>query len=138
MEETQRPKVGVGVFVLKDGKVLAGRRRGAHGAGTWGLVGGHLEFGETAEDCARREVREEFGFEIDNIRIGPYTNNYFETEEKHYITLFVIANYASGELTVKELDFVTDVHWSVWEDFPRPAFPSVESLIAIGFDPFKI
>jgi len=31
--EIKRPKVGVGVIVIKDGKVLLGKRKGAHGAG---------------------------------------------------------------------------------------------------------
>ena len=42
----ERPKVGMGVFVLKDGKILMQRRKGAHGSGTWCLPGGHLEFNE--------------------------------------------------------------------------------------------
>ena len=56
-----RPKVGIGVIIQKDGKLLMGQRRGAHGADTWCPPGGHLEFGETWESCARRETREEAG-----------------------------------------------------------------------------
>ena len=57
----QWPKVGLGCFILKDGKFLLMKRKGAHGAGTWGLVGGHLEFGESYADCAQREAEEEAG-----------------------------------------------------------------------------
>lgn len=46
------PQVGVGVLILRDGKVLLGRRKGSHGAGCWSAPGGHLEFGEVVEDCA--------------------------------------------------------------------------------------
>jgi 8-oxo-dGTP pyrophosphatase MutT (NUDIX family) len=35
--------------------------------GMWGLVGGHVEPGETPEDAARREVREETGFAVGNL-----------------------------------------------------------------------
>ncbi len=45
--ENKRPKVGLGVLIFKDGKVLLGKRKGAHGEGTWCPPGGHLEFGET-------------------------------------------------------------------------------------------
>ena len=59
------PRVGVGVFVVQQGKVLLGLRRGSHGSGTWGSPGGHLEHGEAILDCARREVLEETGLEVE-------------------------------------------------------------------------
>ena len=46
------PKVGVGVVVVKDGKVLVGKRIGSHGAETWAFPGGHLEWNEKIEECA--------------------------------------------------------------------------------------
>jgi 8-oxo-dGTP diphosphatase len=58
------PRVGVGVIVLRNGLVLLGRRIGSHGAGSWALPGGHLEFGESVEQCAAREVLEETGLDI--------------------------------------------------------------------------
>ena len=50
MEEKQRPKVGVGIMILKDGKVLLGKRNDdaekassdLHGEGTWTMPGGNL------------------------------------------------------------------------------------------------
>ena len=64
----ERPKVGIGVLIVKDGKILLGERIGAHGSGLFALPGGHLEFGETFEETARREVEEETG--LTDIRIG--------------------------------------------------------------------
>jgi 8-oxo-dGTP diphosphatase len=49
MDEIKRPKVGVGVIIKKDGKVLMGKRKNAHGDGTWSFTGGHLEFGEAGK-----------------------------------------------------------------------------------------
>lgn len=134
MEEARRPKVGVGVFVVKDNKILMQKRIGAHGVGTWSLPGGHLEFGESVEDCARREVLEELGVEIKNIRLGPYTNDIFETEGKHYITLFVISDYKSGEPRVLEPDRTTDFNWFSWGSLPQPLFLPLDNLIKSGFN----
>ena len=56
-----RVQVGLGIIVVKDGKVLLGKRKSAHGKGTWCFPGGHLEFSESWEDCAKRETKEETG-----------------------------------------------------------------------------
>lgn len=63
----ERPKVGIGVIVRKEGKVLLGKRKNSHGAGSWAFPGGHLEYGESWEECARREVKEETGIAIKNM-----------------------------------------------------------------------
>lgn len=68
MMTDQRPLVGIGMMILKEGKVLLGKRKGAHGAGEYAFPGGQLEHPESFEDCARRETREESGIEITNLR----------------------------------------------------------------------
>lgn len=60
--------VGVGVMIFdKDGMILLGKRKGSHGAGEYSFPGGHLEYGESFEECAKREVMEECGIEIKNL-----------------------------------------------------------------------
>jgi len=100
MSEAAAPRVGVGVIVVRDGLVLLGQRIGSHGAGTWALPGGHLEFGEAVEQCAEREVMEETGLQVEVVALGPYTNNVFEEEGRHYVTLFVVAKVLTGDPSV--------------------------------------
>ena len=53
--------VGCGVILLNSkGQFLMMKRTSKHGQGTWGLPGGHMEFGETFETVAIREVSEEW------------------------------------------------------------------------------
>lgn len=58
------PNVGVGIIIEKDDQVLLLRRRNVLGDGTWSTPGGHLDYGETPEECAVREAHEETGVHV--------------------------------------------------------------------------
>lgn len=131
----QQPGVGVAVMILKDGQVLMGKRLNAHGAGTWAFPGGHLEHNEDIEACARREVLEETGVQLTNLRFGPYTNDIFVEEGKHYVTLFVIADYAGGTVELREPDRCAAWLWCDWEALPQPLFLPMANLLRLGFNP---
>ena len=133
MKSQHRPAVGVSVIVLNGDRVLLGLRIAGHGAGSWQFPGGHLEFGETIEDCARREAREETGLELRNLRPGLYTNDIFAAEGRHYITLFVLADYAGGTPEVSEPDKCARWEWFGWGELPQPLFLPIENLLRQGF-----
>lgn len=128
-----QPKVGVGVIVCDGPRVLLGLRRGSHGAATWSFPGGHLEFGESPLECAARELEEETGLVASRARLGPYTNDLFENEGKHYVTLFVIASYEGGVAEVREPDKCVEWRWFEWEMLPSALFLPIRNLIAQGF-----
>lgn len=129
----RRPLVGIAVIVIKDNRVLLGKRKSSHGAGTWAFPGGHLEFNESIADCAVREVQEETGLCIKNLRCGPYTNDIFEAEGRHYVTLFVLADYDSGTPQVKEPHKCEKWEWSEWPPKLQPRFLPIENLLKINF-----
>lgn len=132
---TTAPRVGVGVIVLREGLVLLGQRRGAHGAGTWALPGGHLEFGETVERCAVREVREETGLVVQVLGRGPYTSDLFAAEGRHYVTLFVLAHAPLGEAELREPAKCAAWRWCRWGELPAPLFAPLATLHASGYVP---
>lgn len=125
----QQPRVGVGVLIFRQGKLLLGRRKNSHGEGCWSAPGGHLEFGESPEACARREVREETGLTLDSVRLGPYTNDIFLQEQRHYITLFAIAHSASGEPQLCEPDKCSGWQWFAPDALPGPLFIPLQNLL---------
>jgi 8-oxo-dGTP diphosphatase len=124
---TPQVRVGVGVFVVeKDSspsnpRFLVGKRKGSHGAGFIALPGGHLEFGETTEACAAREVEEETGLRVSNVRFLNATNDYMRAEGKHYVTLFVtcVRDDGSQEARNLEPDKCEGWEWVCWEDLRR-------------------
>jgi mutator protein MutT len=131
--DQKRPYIGVAVIVVRQGRVLLGKRINAHGAGTWQFPGGHLEYGETIEACARRELMEEAGLSIGSLRLGPFTNDFFEAEKKHYVTLFVIADQTTGDPVVREPEKCERWDWFPWAQLPRPRFLPIVNLLKQNF-----
>ena len=131
----QRPKVGVGVIIVRDGKVLLGKRKGAHGAGSWSFPGGHLEFNESLEECAIRETAEETGVTIKNVKKLTFTNDIFEAEGKHYITCYMKADLDSGEVKIMEPNKCEEWAWFEWNKLPQPLFVPIQNLIKENINP---
>lgn len=131
--EKPNVRVGVGVFVFKDGKFLAQRRKGAHGEGSWSLPGGHLEFGESFEETARREVMEEAGIEIKNVRFGAVTNDHFVDENKQYVTIWMLSEWARGDVKNLEPEKCTAQTWCTFDDLPEPLFFAWKQLFESEF-----
>jgi 8-oxo-dGTP diphosphatase len=135
--EINRPKVGVGIIVRKGKKFLLGKRGNSHGYGEWCFCGGHLEFGETIENCAKREVFEESGVRIKNLKVAFVTNDIFKKEKRHYITIFVKAEYSSGILKIKEPEKMQKLEWFLKKDIPSPLFLPIRNSIKKGYKIFE-
>lgn len=91
-------RVGVGVVIIRDGKILMGKRLSPLGFGTWGFPGGKLDKWESVTECAKREIFEETGLILnDNIKPIKWTEDSFPELDAHYITLFVSATIDSDQ-----------------------------------------
>ena len=123
-----QPKIGVGVLIVREGRLLLGRRRGSHGADSWSAPGGHLEFGETPEECARREVLEETGLVVGKLAKVAFTNDFFIAEMKHYVTLFMLTEDISGTPQRCEPDKCAGWEWFSADKLPQPLFAPLETL----------
>ncbi len=103
--------VGVGVIIVRQGKILIGRRNGKNGYNTWSMPGGHLDVGETPQDTAVREVLEETGLVVANPQFIGYTNDIFPQDRKHYLTLWIVTEYTSGEPKVTATHEMDSFEW---------------------------
>ena len=98
-------RVGIGVIIIKGNEYLVGKRKGSFASGLVSFPGGKLDFNETWEECVLREVKEECGENL-KIEINYFSENrkeFFVTNDImpkygiHYITIFMVARWVSGE-----------------------------------------
>ena len=121
-----RPKVGIGVMVIRDRKVLIGKRVSSHGEGEYCFPGGHMEYMESFEECARREVREEAGIEIKDVRFL-LLDNLKHYAPKHYVDIGMLAEWSEKEPTVCEPHKVDSWRWHpLSEPLPKPHFATLQ------------
>jgi 8-oxo-dGTP diphosphatase len=123
-------RVGVAVIIVRDRRVLLLKRSGSHGAGTWATPGGHLDFGETPEQCGVREAHEETGLEVADLAFVALTNDIFELERKQYITIWMRAGRIVGEPAIASPREMTELGWFAWDALPRPLFLPLAQLVA--------
>jgi 8-oxo-dGTP diphosphatase len=124
--------VGVACTVWRDGKFLMMKRQGAHASGTWSIPGGHLEFGETWEAAAVREVLEETGMEITDVKFMAATNDIMTSDKKHYVTIWMTADWAANEPEILEPEKCSAIGWYDFSSLPQPLFePCYQNLRAV-------
>ncbi len=137
MEKPKKIGNGFGVMIIRDGKVLLGQRHfdpakadsEMHGEGTWTMPGGKLEFGESFEIGAVREVLEETGVEIDikDLEVISLTNDILP--DVHFVTVGLICKNYNGEAKVMEPDEITQWEWFSIDQLPSPLFKPSEKIL---------
>src|SRR5436190_15040150 len=116
-EEKKKVGAGLGVILIKSEKILLGKRNpdpdkadsAFRSAGEWCLPGGKIEFGETFEEGAAREVKEETGIEIKDPEVISVHN--CKNEFAHFMTVGLVAKKWKGEATLMEPDEITEWKW---------------------------
>jgi ADP-ribose pyrophosphatase len=108
-----QPQVAVGAIVLKDDKILLVLRGKPPSENLWSIPGGRVKLGETLQEAAEREIKEETGLTI-CAREPIYTFDVVERDEKgrirfHYVIVDLAADYINGE--PRPGDDAIDVRW---------------------------
>lgn len=129
--------IGVGVMILKDNKILLGKRHDnpekadseLHGEGTWTMPGGGLEFGEEFEYGAAREVEEETGIKINkkDLQLVSVTNDF--NGDAHFVTVGFLCEDFEGKPKAREPDEITQWDWFSLDELPEPMFPPSKKIM---------
>lgn len=115
-------------MIFKDNKILMGKQISSHGDGQFGVVGGHLEYMESFKECALREIKEECGIEVKNIRFQ-FLMNLKAYAPKHYVHIGLTADWASGEPRVLEPDKMEGWDWYDLDKIPEPRFATIDKAL---------
>ena len=113
VKKEHKPGVGLGIIIVNhDGKILIGKRKGSH-APYYSIPGGHLELGETFEEGAIRETKEETDLDIIDPKVIAVTNNLetYRNEGLHFISIILLANDFSGDLRNMEPEKCDEWLW---------------------------
>lgn len=126
----KRPRLGSAVIIVKNGKVLLGRRNKENANGMWVIPGGGVEFGETLLDAAVREVKEETNLDVKIQRLVCHKEIIAVDADYHSVVFFYLAKPVNGELKpggdlsevsffsaeeIKNLKTVQSVKWALRE-----------------------
>jgi len=126
---------GIGVLIIKDGKVLLGKRNDdaekasseLRGEGTWTMPGGKIHFGETIFQAAKRELFEETGMQLISgtiICVNNEKNNY-----AHFVTVGILCEKFEGLPETKEPEEITQWEWFSLEDIPENLYEPSKSIL---------
>lgn len=124
----QQPAVAAAIIVDRE-QVLLVCRRQAEGDLLWTFPSGKVEAGESGEDAAVRETREEVGLEVSAVktlgdRIHPATGRRM---------IYVVCEVLAGQAHVADADELAEVAWCsrarVAELVPFPFYPPVQEYL---------
>ena len=130
-QDGTRPLVGVGVVFVREDKVFLAKRQGSHGEDTWASAGGHLEWGESLEECARREAKEELGVVVGDLQFLCLSN--IIAYDRHYVNVEFLGEIGDQEPHLAEPEAFSEFGWFPLDDLPQPLYVA----IAHGLDSLR-
>ncbi|WP_216329888.1 NUDIX domain-containing protein [Agrobacterium deltaense] len=114
------PGVGVGLAILRDGRLLLCRRLKAPEVGYWNIPGGKVDHLESALAAARREAEEETGLTIGTVEFLCHSEYINPQDRHHWVSLIFVTRDAQGEPALTEPDKLSDIGWFDLDALPAP------------------
>ncbi len=125
--ERLKLKIAVYIILIKDGKILLGRRFNTGWQdGNYGLPSGHLEPEESMMEALLRETREETGIQL---KLEDVQFVHVMHRKSIYIDFFFVSKDWMGDPQLMEKDKCDDMQWFSLDDLPENIVPSVKFAI---------
>ncbi len=117
----KQPIIGVGAVIIKDGKILLEKRKNEPGKGKWSIPGGLVELGETIEQTAIREVKEETGLEVEKPEHIDVVDNVVRDEngevQYHFVIIDCFVKLKGGTLEARS--DAEELRWVAFDEVER-------------------
>jgi 8-oxo-dGTP diphosphatase len=130
------PAPAAGVVCLRGDEVLLVRRGTAPRLGEWSLPGGRVEFGETVEGAALRELHEETGVEAELLGLLAVVDGIFPEHGRHYVLVDFLARWVAGEPRPGD-DAAEARFWPIDEAVALVAWDETKRVIRLAQDRFR-
>ena len=120
--------LGTQIIIKNDkGEILLLKRSKEIGYGEWEFPGGHIEFGETFEQCVKRECIEELGIDVQISKLISVAPNF--VQGNHYIIFVFLASSFKGFPENKEPDVHSEMGWFPENKLPDNLFVATKNAV---------
>ena len=135
--KTYRIGTGCGVILMKEGKILLGKRHDdpkkadseLHGEGSWSLPGGKVDYMETFTDAVWREANEETGIDLNKDAIQFVCLGSDMGSDAHFVTAGFLCDDFKGKPEIMEPDEMIKWEWFNPDNLPSPMYkPSLKVI----------
>lgn len=118
-------KIGCEAYIVRNGKLLLGKRGNVFGKGTWALPGGHLEYLERADQCIIRELQEEMGLDLPPtaVKLLALTDDLEPKSGSHQVHITFAVDIGGQEPQLLEPEACDEWRWFPLAQLPSNFFP---------------
>ena len=113
--------VGAGAVIFNETGEVFLAKRGSEARNEkhrWEFPGGSVEFGETIAHALQREILEEYGFQIDVVRLLDVVDHILPEEKQHWVSPTYLCRYRSGTPVIREPLKCEAIGWFPVDEIP--------------------
>ena len=120
---------GVGILVIKEGRLLLGKRKNISHSGYLGIPGGNIDIGENITQAGERELEEEVGIIATNSKLSSVTSTYHSDNDQLFFGFCLVVTSFEGN--IKNMEPERCEGWGFYDvnDLPENIFAPHQAFI---------